>query len=366
MSAFGKNARTGLTGFKNTGRHLKIISSLLLAACLQLPANAYSQGISLSVKNASLDTVFARIQKQSPYRFIFTSEELQGTAKLSFTITEAGIREILHLCFKDQPLTYSMEDIYIIVKRKEKKENKQEEKGAEINVGGKVINEDGEGLAAVTVMNEDQTLGTASNEQGFFELKGVPADAVLLISSMGYEQQRLPLNGRTNLLLQLKTAANNLDELIVKGYYSTSRRLNTGSVTRVSSEQIATQPVSNPVLALQGLVPGLLITQDNGLPGSRFTTLIRGQNSIQSGNSPLYIIDGVPFLSDNESLTQLNGILANSPFNSIDPADIESIEVLKDADATSIYGSRGANGVILITTRKAKTGKSALSLNAYQ
>jgi TonB-dependent starch-binding outer membrane protein SusC len=203
----------------------------------------------------------------------------------------------------------------------------------------------------------------STNNQGDFILQGVFDDDILTISSVGFYREEIAVNKQRFLLIQLRLAVNSLEEMVIKGYYSTSKKLNTGSVVKINGSQITNQPVSNPILGLEGLVPGLLVTQNNGLPGSRFKTLIRGQNSIQNGTSPLFVIDGVPFLSDNDALTQLNGILANSPFNSLDPNDIESIEILKDADATAIYGSRGSNGVILITTRKNKETKNSLSVN---
>ena len=143
------------------------------------------------------------------------------------------------------------------------------------------------------------------------------------------------------------------------------KRLNTGDVTSVTSETISEQPVSNPLETLEGRVAGLVVTQQTGVPGGGFAVQIRGQNSIFNGNNPFYIIDGVPFTaaSINSDLVgySING--GGSPMNDINPADIESITILKDADATAIYGSRGANGVILITTKKGKPGKSTLDLN---
>ena len=187
---------------------------------------------------------------------------------------------------------------------------------------------------------------------------------ILVISGASIETTEIKINAQTELKINVKTKVNSLEDIVVnKGYYTTSQKLNTGSVSKVSAEDISTQPISNPLAALQGLVPGLQITQENGLPGSNFTVRIRGQNSIQSGNSPLYIIDGVPFLNDDDVLTQRSGINANSPFNTLDPSEIASIEVLKDADATAIYGSRGANGVILITTKQGKNRKTSFDVN---
>jgi TonB-linked SusC/RagA family outer membrane protein len=150
----------------------------------------------------------------------------------------------------------------------------------------------------------------------------------------------------------------------VIAYGQTTKRLNTGSVGKVTAAEIARQPVANPIAAMQGRIPGVEITQQNGRTGANFNVLIRGRNSITNGNEPLYLIDGVPWLST--SLSKVAGPSGSqSPFNSLNPQDIQSIEILKDADATAIYGSRGANGVILITTKKGSIGKTIVDLNAY-
>jgi TonB-dependent SusC/RagA subfamily outer membrane receptor len=173
-----------------------------------------------------------------------------------------------------------------------------------------------------------------------------------------------------------------LDETVVKGYYNTTERLNTGDVTTVKGETINEQPVSDPILALEGRVPGLYIQQTSGVPGAYSTIMLRGQNFIHNPNNPyyndndpLYVVDGVPYSSTtltNNALgggvlgEPMNGVGAGmSPFNYLNPADIESIAVLKDADATAIYGSRGANGVILITTKKGRAGNAKFDVNVY-
>lgn len=157
-----------------------------------------------------------------------------------------------------------------------------------------------------------------------------------------------------------------LDQEVVIGYGSTTQRKNTGDIVMVGARDLSLAPVSNPLAALEGWVPGLVITQSNGLPGAGFTVLLRGQNSLAQGAQPFFVIDGVPFASLNNSLSNISsGLAANalSPFSMLDPYDIESITVLKDADATAIYGSRGANGVILITTKRGKEGKTQLDFH---
>src|SRR5262249_41074922 len=141
-------------------------------------------------------------------------------------------------------------------------------------------------------------------------------------------------------------------------------KLNTGDVTKVTASEIQKQPVGNVLAALEGRVPGMVITQNTGAPGGSFTVQIRGKNSILQGSDPFFVVDGVPYPSQTMGL--INGVLHNgNPLNFINPADIESVEVLKDADATAIYGSRAANGAVLITTKKGKAGPMKVDLNLY-
>jgi TonB-linked SusC/RagA family outer membrane protein len=341
---------------------MKTVILLTIITSLYSGTPCYSQTITLSLDNVSLQKAFKEIKKQTSYNFVYTSEQLKKTNPLSIHVKDASIDEVLDICFTNQPLTFIIDKKYIIVKGKSGQPNSPPAE-AGIDITGKVINEQNEPVIGATVVVENSHTGMATDQKGEFGFTNLKPKDILDISSIGYESVKIPIQGRTYIVIKLQTSISSLDETIIKGYYTTSKRLNTGSVSKVTADEIGMQPISNPLAALQGLVPGLQVTQDNGLPGSNFTVRIRGQNSIQSGNSPLYIIDGVPFLNDGDVLTQRSGINANSPFNTIDPAEIESIEVLKDADATAIYGSKGANGIILITTKKGTSGKTSLDIN---
>jgi TonB-linked SusC/RagA family outer membrane protein len=249
-----------------------------------------------------------------------------------------------------------------------------------LSLKGNIINEDGQPVPNATItVKRPQPLNTSTSQpstliyqlssapNGEFTLTDLHFDDTLIISAVGYttttEIFDYTLQGH-DLTIVLKRKTTALDDVVIIAYGATTKRLNTSTISTLTSSQIANQPVSNPLSALQGRIPGLIITQLNGLPGSNFTVQLRGRNSIQQGTDPLYIIDGVPFASD--ALSQRSGSLnASSPFSSLPPSDIESIEVLKDADATAIYGSRGANGVILITTKKGKAGATSLDLDYY-
>lgn len=191
------------------------------------------------------------------------------------------------------------------------------------------------------------------------------ANDTLIVSFMGFKTKNVPINRSTKVDITLQYDTTTLQEVRVNaGYYSVKESDRTGSIARITSKDIENQPVANILGTMQGRMAGVNIFQDTGMPGGGFSIQIRGQNSIRNdANNPLYIIDGVPYSSQSvgSTYTSTNMPSQNSPLNSINPSDIESIEVLKDADATSIYGSRGANGVVLITTKKGKSGKTSFT-----
>lgn len=230
---------------------------------------------------------------------------------------------------------------------------------------------DGSGpLPGVTVLVKGTRRSVVTDTDGKFSIVASPSE-VLIFSFIGYKDVEVIVGNQNTLNIILEDAASNLEELTINaGYYTVTKRESTGNISRVTAKDIGKQPLSNPLAALQGRMPGVNITQASGVPGSNFNIQIRGTNSLRAdGNTPLYVVDGIPFGGESlGSSLASGGILPGtglSPLNSINPADIQSIEILKDADATSIYGSRGANGVVLITTKKAKEGKSSFTINSY-
>lgn len=341
---------------------MKLVIFFIVVSCLQVSASGYGQTVTLSGKDMPLEKVFKEVKRQTGFSFVYTRGQLKISQPVTINVAQVSLKEVLFICFRNQPLSFVIEENYIVIQTKSIS-LQPSPLDTLLEIKGHVVDENGELLAGATILARNSNRAVSTNSKGNFTLQNIDDDDILIITSVGFIKEEISIHSQRFFAIKLKFAVNSLEETVVKGYYSTSKKLNTGNVVKINGTQITNQPISNPILGLEGLVPGLLITQTNGLPGSRFKALIRGQNSIQNGNSPLFVIDGVPFLSDNDALTQLNGMLANSPFNSIDPNDIESIEVLKDADATAIYGSRGANGVILITTKKNNAEKNTLSLN---
>ncbi|MET3018330.1 SusC/RagA family TonB-linked outer membrane protein [Flavobacterium hydatis] len=223
-------------------------------------------------------------------------------------------------------------------------------------------------LPGVTIALKNKTnSGTISDYNGQYNIAAAVSDT-LIVSFIGFKTALVPIKGRQTINIALEYDTMALQEVRINaGYYTVKESERTGSISRITAKDIETQPVTNVLATLQGRMAGVNVTQTTGVPGGGFEIQIRGQNSIRpEGNNPLYIIDGVPYASDPIGYNQTSTIFptVTSPLNSINPDAIESIEILKDADATAIYGSRGANGVVLITTKKGKEGKTKFTLTA--
>lgn len=231
----------------------------------------------------------------------------------------------------------------------------------DVTVSGTVVAaDDGEPLPGVTVMLQGTNRGTATGPEGTYEITA-PSDGVLTFSFVGYNQQEIPIDGRTTIDVEMVIDVTELGDVVVTGYGTQEKRELTGSISQVSSEDIEGVPVQNTEALLQGSAPGVTVTQTSGNPGGAFQVNVRGNGSINAASQPLYIVDGVQI-----SFSQLSNQTSQSPLNSINPSDIESIEVLKDASAAAIYGSQAANGVVLITTKSGQTGDTRITVRSEQ
>ncbi len=355
---------------------MKLAAAILLIGCLQVTAKGFSQEkITLSKKDASLKEVLVEISRQSGYNYFFVDQWEEQAKKVTIEVKKATLEEVLEICFRDQPFTYGIVNRTIVIKQKKIEVNIIQLPIIIARVSGTISrNDKGDPLVGATIRVKNSSRGTSTDDNGIFELRNVAADAIITISYSGYQPKEIQLGGRNSLSLVLLVTNSILDQVQVIAYGTTTQRLNIGNITTVKAEEISKQPVNNPLLALEGRVPGLYISQDRGFSGGSVQVRIQGQNSIASGNEPLNIVDGVPFTSQLFA-TGLNsfvlgtsgsvntGSTAGNPLNYINSSDIESIDVLKDADATAIYGSRAANGAILITTKKGKPGETKFIFN---
>ncbi|NLR66581.1 TonB-dependent receptor [Chitinophaga varians] len=346
----------------------------LLAASLLMTTQLFAQKVTISMKSGSLEKAFREIEKQTGYSFIYGKNQLSQAAPVNITVENQELNDVLKMLFNNQPFTYSLSGKFIAIRLKSAPANESGAAEGGITVRGRVTDAKGNPLPAVSVVIPGTPFGAMTNDNGEYAINRVPANAVVVVSYLSYEAQRIAVNGRTTLNIVLQEQLKSLDEAVVIGYGTTTRRMNTGAVSSITAKDIDMQPVSNPLAALPGRIPGVQITQQNGLPGSAAVVQIRGQGSMNSGTIPLYVIDGVPYTNfsgaypPTDNLNSLGTTGANggiSPFSMINPDDIERMDILKDADATAIYGARGANGVILITTKKGKSGKTRANVNVY-
>jgi TonB-linked SusC/RagA family outer membrane protein len=233
-------------------------------------------------------------------------------------------------------------------------------------VTGKVTDAtSGEALPGVTIVIRGTTTGVASDLDGSYSIDVPSNSTVLQFTSVGYASQELTVGSRTVINVAMQSDVTMIEELVVVGYGFKKKRDLTGSISSITASSIEDTPVKDVLSALQGRAPGVFVTSNSGAPGDGITVRVRGYSSLNSGNDPLYVIDGVPV--ESRTLTTLNGYDMHglNPLSDINPGDIESIEVLKDAASTAIYGSRAANGVVLITTKRGKEGKATVNLNVF-
>ena len=325
--------------------------------------------VTLKAENARLSDVFEKIEGQTDFKFSYL-DELVLNLRVSVVASNKPLDRVLERIARVTKVTFKRVNNMIAVSRI--KESHPEVPVSDVGetdfiITGKLTNEGGEPLPGANVFVKGTGIGTTTDVDGNYRLN-VPADATTLVFSfIGYLTEEVEIASRSVIDMVMLPDIRSLQEVEVvsTGYYEVEQRFNPGNIVKVDAKTIEQQPISNPLQALQGRLTGVNITQKSGVPGSGFEIRIRGQNSLRDGpgvmvpgNDPLYIINGVPYPSQSLSFngTGMNPGLIN-PLNFINPNDIESIEILKDADATAIYGTRGANGVVRITTKKGKKGR---------
>jgi TonB-linked SusC/RagA family outer membrane protein len=324
----------------------KFILALVIASSLQAFAKGYGQTIiNVNFQNVTLKKAFKEIEKKSDYRFLYNDDILaKNDLPASLNVTNASLDETMAALLAKTNLVYKLSDNNLVI---------LSEKGATVSVltiTGKVTDETDQPMPGVTIKVKGTNVATQTDVQGRYVLNIPDASAsnvVLVFSFVGYASQESPLNGNSSLNMQLKAASNSLNEVIVVGYGTQKKENLTGSVTVVNLKEANKRTTPDIARALQGQVAGVQVN-GSGVPGEGVSIRIRGVSSLIN-NNPLYIIDGVPTME---------------PFD-FPTTDIESLQVIKDASAGAIYGFRGANGVVIITTKKGKNGPMKINYNGY-
>jgi TonB-linked SusC/RagA family outer membrane protein len=326
---------------------MRLTIVLLTVAILQVSAATYGQKITLSERNASLEKVLKKIRSQSGFNFLYEDTDLAKAKTVNVDFSDASISEALDRLFVNQELTYSIRDKTVVIKSG--KAIPSDQVRVVINIRGKVLDGEGKPLPGANIRVKGEAKGTTASASGEFELKGIDPKSTLVVSYIGFLSKEVAVNDQTQLTITLELDQSKLNEVVVIGYGTAKRSDLTGSVGQVNISDFQQAPVRSFDEALAGRVAGVQVTSSEGQPGSGIDITIRGANSLTQDNSPLYVIDG--FATENFDN------------NSINPEEIESIDVLKDASATAIYGARGANGVIMITTKRGKVGLPAIKYN---
>lgn len=330
---------------------MRLSTILLLFGMLSASASAYSQNkkFSLNLENVSIRSVFHEIEKQSEFSFLYNDAFEDLDKNVSITVKDQKVEDIMNRVFEDTQLSYRILDNNLIVLAPKKSLQ-------ELNINGTVVDfATGESLIGVNVQVEGTTIGAVTDVDGKYSISVPDKASVLIFSFIGYVTERIALTGQQTLNIKMAADIENLEEVVVIGYGTQKKRDVSTAIASVGSETLKDRPVSNFAQAISGKMAGVRIAQTNAAPGGGTNIQIRGVGTINLSTSPLFVIDGFP-LKDGFNQNE-------NPLNSINPADIESIEVLKDASSSAIYGTQAANGVVIITTKRGKTGKPVISVN---
>lgn len=338
---------------------------ILLMTTFSLYANQTSlaQKVSIQVSNANLKVVIGMIEKQTRLGFMYNEMEVVSVKNLTLSVKEMEVSEVLDILLKGSPLVYSIDKKTILITKKTAVATDTVKAPVKWTIKGKVTDSKKIPLPGASVYVKGTTLGVSTNDKGEYAITLTEQkNLYLFYSFIGMKTKEVLIKGSKTIDILLEDEASDLDEVRVVAYGTTTKREMTGTMTSIKGEDILSVPTANLSTLLQGRVAGLDIQNMSGSPGSGGTaTILRGYNALSAEqrdfSSPLWVIDGVPITNMTSSLTGTNAL------TEIDPESIESIEVLKDAAATSLYGSRAANGVILVTTKKGKVGERTVRAN---
>jgi TonB-linked SusC/RagA family outer membrane protein len=311
----------------------------------------------------SIEEVFDIIKKQTDYTFIYKSDLFENTPKVSVQKGRIRVNDLLKKFGTIGQFDFQFSDSGAIFLSK-KKVPAAASRLLQQTVTGTVTDANGVPLSGANIVEKGTTNGVTADFDGNFSLQVTDGDAVLVVSYIGYATREVPVANQTTLNITLEESAAGLDEVVVVGYGTQKKKDLTGSITSLKQSEIENVPVTAVDALLQGRAPGVQVVQNSGAPGNANYIRIRGNNSLFGENRPLYVIDGVPMNEVTTNVLNSGGQLTTGN-NDINPNDIASIEILKDASATAIYGSRGSNGVILITTKRGRTGDARFEFNTY-
>lgn len=326
---------------------MKLTFLLLLAAMLQVNASTLAQNISIKVVNVPIEEVLNKVQSQTGYDFLYNAEVLENIKPVSLDVKNKPLMEVLRKCFTDPAISFSIDKKTVLIK---KNTNTEKPVAPPLVVTGTVVDDNGQPVPAVSVFIKGTKTGGQTNIDGKFSITVNDPKTEITFSSIGYKTVTITADAPKPLIIKLESEKSALQELVVIGYQTVKRRDLSGAVSSTNAQQIKDVPANSTLEALTGRLAGVQIVTSDGQPGADAQIKVRGGTSITQDNSPLYVIDGVQVE---------NGL------SYISPQDIETVDVLKDAASTAIYGARGANGVVIITTKSGKSGGTVVAVNSF-
>lgn len=338
------------------------ISLIILLFTLICPVLSAQNNDSLdfNLVNRPLVDFFDFVERNTDFTFMYRTNEISVQKKITFSGNNVPLETVLDKILTPLEISYQITGKQIVLKKNDVKyyeQNLLEVKGTIYSL------KDNTPLPGVNIIVKDSTYGTISDLDGNYLIQGLNKDDVLIFSFLGYRNKEIIIGNSQNINVWLLEDTKNIDEVIIVGYGEESKKLLSSSVSNIKSKDLSETFTNNISEALNGKLTGIIVNQNSGTPGAATTMRVRGISSITAGADPLYIIDGVPLLAKDLSQITFNGQGVNT-FTDINIPEIESISVLKDASATAIYGARGSNGVILITTKRGKPNESDIEINA--
>lgn len=322
----------------------KAIGMVVVMFCLHL--TLFSQNINLHVNNITVKSAMERLTKEYGYSFVFASGDVNTQKVISLQADNQPIEEVIKQILQEQPLTYKIKNKNVIVKKTSVTSSATAALRKKIT--GMVTDANQQPVIGANIVEKGTTNGIISDINGYFTLE-VGEDALIQVTYIGYMEQTVPVKDKNHFSIVLKEDFQKLDEVVVVGYGTVKKSDLTGAISSIAAKDFNKGISRSPDQLLAGKIPGLMVNRSSGDPTGGVTMQLRGPSSLTASTAPFYVIDGIPGAS----------------INLVSPDDIESMNVLKDASSTAIYGSRAANGVIMVTTRRGKTGKPRVSYSGY-
>ncbi len=308
--------------------------------------------LSMEMRDVKVIEVLNEIENQTSFFFLFNQKLVDVNRKVDINVDEEEVGEILTQLFDRTNVRVMIKDRQIILTTESTDLSVQQK-----NIRGKVTDSSGQSLPGVTVVIKGTTTGTITDDDGNYSISGVSGDAILVFSFVGMKKQEIPVKGKETIDVTLSEESVGIEEVVAIGYGTVKKSDLTGAVSSLDEDVFVAQPTTSLEQGIQGRLAGVQVLQSSGQPGAGISVRVRGVSSFAGGTEPLYVVDGIPLYNFDVS--------GNNGLSTINPNDIASVEVLKDAAATSIYGSRASNGVILVTTKSGKQGSSKLTYTTY-